>query len=237
MAPAIAAAAIMAGTSLLGNALNSAAEQESKENGRAYLMGAQSRANSDYLSIINQINDYYGTRKGAMGNGQDVSDYANAIRGYSADDYVFMPGQFNAADYGVGDRKSYVTPYYDQIINDTASKVQQTAAGAGVGRGSGAAAAIAKAVAEKSNELYKEANQEYKDDRNFAYNQYNDYIQNMQNALAQKRAAMDTKVSLQGNLASDYLNTMDAQQSDILKARQDAIATNSSYANAMSSLY
>lgn len=237
MAPAIAAAAIMAGTSLLGNALNSAAEQESKENGRAYLMGAQSRANSDYLNIINQINDYYGTRKGAMGNGQDVSDYANAIRGYSADDYVFMPGQFNAADYGVGDRKSYVTPYYDQIINDTASKVQQTAAGAGVGRGSGAAAAIAKAVAEKSNELYKEANQEYKDDRNFAYNQYNDYIQNMQNALAQKRAAMDTKVSLQGNLASDYLNTMDAQQSDILKARQDAIATNSSYANAMSSLY
>ncbi len=237
MAPAIAAAAIMAGTSLLGNALNSAAEQESKENGRAYLMGAQSRANSDYLNIINQINDYYGTRKGAMGNGQDVSDYANAIRGYNADDYVFMPGQFNAADYGVGDRKSYVTPYYDQIINDTASKVQQTAAGAGVGRGSGAAAAIAKAVAEKSNELYKEANQEYKDDRNFAYNQYNDYIQNMQNALAQKRAAMDTKVSLQGNLASDYLNTMDAQQSDILKARQDAIATNSSYANAMASLY
>ena len=55
--------------------------------------------------------------------------------------------------------------------------------------------------------------------------------------FAQKRAAMDTKVSLQGNLASDYLNTMDAQQSDILKARQDAIATNSSYANAMASLY
>ena len=229
----VAAAAIMAGASLLGNALNSAAEQESKENGRAYLTGAQSRANSDYLSIINQINDYYGTRKGAMGTSQDVSDYANAIRGYNADDYVFMPGQFEWDKK----RKDYLTPYYDQIINDTASKVQQTAAGAGVGRGSGAAAAIAKAVAEKSNELYKEANQEYKDDRNFAYNQYNDYIQNMQNALAQKRAAMDTKVSLQGNLASDYLNTMDAQQSDILKARQDAIATNSSYANAMASLY
>lgn len=230
----VAAAAIMAGASLLGNALNSAAEQESKENGRAYLTGAQSRANSDYLSIINQINDYYNNNRiGAMGTSQDVSDYANAIRGYNADDYVFMPGQFEWDK----DRKDYLTPYYDQIINDTASKVQQTAAGAGIGRGSGAAAAIAKAVAEKSNELYKEANQEYKDDRNFAYNQYNDYIQNMQNALAQKRAAMDTKVSLQGNLASDYLNTMDAQQSDILKARQDAIATNSSYANAMASLY
>ena len=234
MAFPVAAAAIMAGASLLGNALNSAAEQESKENGRAYLSGAQSRANSDYLSIINQINDYYNNNRiGAMGTSQDVSDYANAIRGYNADDYVFMPGQFEWDK----DRKDYVTPYYDQIINDTASKVQQTAAGAGIGRGSGAAAAIAKAVAEKSNELYKEANQEYKDDRNFAYSQYNDYIQNMQNALAQKRAAMDTKVSLQGNLASDYLNAMDSQQSDILKARQDAIATNSSYANAMASLY
>ena len=137
MAFPVAAAAIMAGASLLGNALNSAAEQESKENGRAYLSGAQSRANSDYLSIINQINDYYNNNRiGAMGTSQDVSDYANAIRGYNADDYVFMPGQFEWDK----DRKDYVTPYYDQIINDTASKVQQTAAGAGISRGSGAAA-------------------------------------------------------------------------------------------------
>lgn len=237
MAPVIAAAGIMAAANLLGNQLNAAAEQDSKTEGRAYLRGAQSQASSDYGRIINDLNSYYGNRLGAMGTSSDVADYANAIRGYSSDDYFYMPGKFNAADYGVGSREDYINPYYQQIIDDTAAQVQQTAAGAGVGRGSGAAAAIAKAVAEKSNELYKEANQEYKDDRSFAYDQYNDYIQNMQNALAQKRAAMDTKISLQGNLASDYLNTMDAQQSDILKARQDRIATNSAYANAMAGLY
>lgn len=233
MAPVIAAAGIMAAANLIGNQLNSAAEQESKTEGRAYLRGAQSQASSDYGRIINDLNSYYGNRLGAMGTSSDVADYANAIRGYSSDDYYYMPGTFEWDKK----REDYLNPYYQQIIDDTAATVQQTAAGAGVGRGSGAAAAIAKAVAEKSNELYKEANQEYKDDRSFEYNKYNDYIQNMQNALAQKRAAMDTKISLQGNLASDYLNTMDAQQSDILKARQDRIATNSAYANAMAGLY
>ena len=221
---------------LIGNQLNSAAEQEQKEQGRAYLRGAQSSANSAYSNIINGLDAYY-KQRGSLGTEQDAAKYKQAIEGYDPNSFVYTPGQFNAADYGVGSREDYINPYYDQIIGDTAAQVQHTAAGAGIGRGSGAAQAIATEVAQKNNELWKEANQEYKDERNFAYNQYSDYIQNMQNALNAKRAATDTKLTMQGNLANDYYNVMDSAQSDRLKALQDQIATNSTYSTAMAGLF
>ena len=236
MAFPVAAAAIMAGASLLGNQLNSAAQQEAKEEGRAYLRGAQSQANSAYSNIINSINDYYGKR-GSLGTSSDADAYRQLIAGYNPEDYTYLPDKFNEADYGVGSRESYINPYYQQIIDDTAAQVQHSAAGAGIGRGSGAAQAIATEVAQKNNDLWKEANQEYKDERNFAYNQYSDYIRNMQNALTQRQNAMNTKLTLQGNLANDYYSVMDSQQSDRLKALQDQIATNSTYSTAMAGLY
>lgn len=235
MVPVAVGLGVMA-ANLIGNQLNSAAEQEQKQQGRAYLQGAQSSANSAYNNIINGIGDYY-ARRGSLGNASDSAAYRQAIEGYDPNSFVYTPGQFNAADYGVGSREDYINPYYSQIINDTAAQVQHSAAGAGVGRGSGAAQAIATEVAQKNNDLWREANQEYKDERNFAYNQYSDYIRNMQNALDAKRAATDTKVSMQGNLANDYYSVMDAQQSDRLKALQDQIATNSTYSTAMAGLY
>lgn len=235
MVPVAVGLGVMA-ANLIGNQLNSAAEQEQKQQGRAYLQGAQSSANSAYNNIINGLDAYY-KQRGGLGNSQDVTKYRQAIEGYDPDSFVYTPGQFNAADYGVGSREDYINPYYDQIIGDTAAQVQHTAAGAGLGRGSGAARAIATEVAQKNNELWKEANQEYKDERTFAYNQYADYIKNMQNALDARRAATDTKVSMQGNLANDYYSVMDSAQSDRLKALQDQIATNSTYSTAMAGLF
>lgn len=235
MVPVAVGLGVMA-ANLIGNQLNSAAEQEQKQQGRAYLQGAQSSANSAYNNIINGLDAYY-KQRGGLGTSQDVTKYRQAIEGYDPDSFVYTPGQFNAADYGVGSREDYINPYYDQIIGDTAAQVQHTAAGAGLGRGSGAARAIATEVAQKNNELWKEANQEYKDERSFAYNQYADYIRNMQNALDARRAATDTKVSMQGNLANDYYNVMDSAQSDRLKALQDQIATNSTYSTAMAGLF
>ena len=236
MVPALAAGLGVMAANLIGNQLNSAAEQEQKEQGRKYLQGAQSSANSAYNNIINGIDAYY-KQRGSLGTAQDATAYKQAIEGYDPDSFVYTPGEFNAADYGVGSREDYINPYYDQIIGDTAAQVQHSAAGAGIGRGSGAAQAIATEVAQKNNELWKEANQEYKDERNFAYNQYSDYIQNMQNALNAKRAATDTKLTMQGNLANDYYNVMDSAQSDRLKALQDQIATNSTYSSAMAGLF
>lgn len=232
----IAAAAIMAGASLLGNAMSSANEAESRESGRRYLSSMQGNTDSKYADILNDIERYYGKRLGALGNAGDVANYRGLVEGYDPNQMYYTPGQFDEKEE-VGSVNDYINPYYQQIIGDTAEQVQHTAAGAGVGRGSGAAYQIAKEVAEKNRELYNDAYGRYQDARDFAYGKYNDYIQNMQNALAQRRAAMDSKISLTGNLANDYVSTMDAQMGDMLKAKQDRIGTQTSYATAMAGLY
>ena len=232
----VAAAAIMAGTSLLGNMLASSNEAESREAGRRYLTSMQGNTDSKYADILNNIQNYYGNRLGAFGNASDVANYRGLVDAYDPNQMYYTPGEFDATKE-VGTVNDFINPYYQQIIDDTAEQVQHTAAGAGVGRGSGAAYQIAKEVAEKNRELYNDAYGRYKDARDFAYGKYNDYIQNMQNALAQRRAAMDSKISLTGNLANDYVSTMDAQMSDMLKAKQDRIGTQTSYATAMAGLY
>lgn len=231
----VAAAAIMAGTSLLGNMLASSNEAESREAGRRYLTSMQGATDSKYADILNDIQNYYGNRLGAFGTADDVAKYRGLVDAYDPNQMYYTPGEFDASE--VGTVEDYVNPYYQQIIGDTADQVQHTAAGAGVGRGSGAAYQIAKEVAETNREMYNDAYGRYKDARDFAYGKYNDYIQNMQNALAQRRAAMDSKIALTGNLANDYVSTMDAQMSDMLKAKQDRIGTQTSYATAMAGLY
>ena len=216
--------------------LASSNEAESREAGRRYLTSMQGNTDSKYADILNNIQNYYGNRLGAFGNASDVANYRGLVDAYDPNQMYYTPGEFDATKE-VGTVNDFINPYYQQIIDDTAEQVQHTAAGAGVGRGSGAAYQIAKEVAEKNRELYNDAYGRYKDARDFAYGKYNDYIQNMQNALAQRRAAMDSKISLTGNLANDYVSTMDAQMSDMLKAKQDRIGTQTSYATAMAGLY
>lgn len=231
MWPLIAAAAMTAadvGTQLYTDYK----DREARQGAFDYLKSMKGDSEADYRRIEGDINSYY-DRRGSLGSLQDAQDYASAIRGYNPDDFVYNRGQFN---YGKT-AQDFINPYYDQVIGDTAAAVQHSAAGAGLGRGSGAATSIADAVARKNDELYRTAMQDYRDDRDFEYQKYNDYVNAMQQALDTKRAATETKLGLQGNLAQDYFGAMDSRQADLMRARQDKIAANANYAVAMSGLY
>jgi hypothetical protein len=181
--------------------------------------------------MLRDIDSYYNGR-GSLGTAQDVTSYKDAIAGYDPNKFVYDRGEF---DYGKT-ANDFITPLRDKIVANEVAGVQHSAAGAGLGRGSGAAEAIAQAVADKDEELYRLAQEDYRDDRDFAYKKYSDYAQAMQNKLDTLRAATDTKLTMQGNLANDYYATMDAAQADRLKARQDKLATDATYAQAMAGL-
>lgn len=234
MAPAVAAAIGMAASNIITNSINSAADREAKDEAVRRLSAQQSQSNTDYSAIINQIQDYYANR-GSLGSQGDVDTYKRLVAEYDPDSYVYNRGQFgDTYNKGVED---FLNPLKDKIIADEVAKVQHSAAGAGLGRGSGAAQSIAQAVADKNEQLYKDAQDMYRDDRDFAYRTYSDYADAMQKALDTKREAMGTKIQMYGNLANDYYNYKDAEQSDLLKARQDKIGTNATYATAMAGIY
>lgn len=234
MIPALIAGGV-ALANIAGNMYAANKDEQSRDKGRKKLGEMKDASDNDYTRMLNDVDSYY-TRRGSLGTLRDVNDYKKAIAGYNPDDFTYTPEQTFDQTY-TKSRDDFLNPYYQQIIGDEVANIQHTAAGAGIGRGSAAAYQIAKGVAEKENELFKEAQQEYKDDRNFAYNEYQDYIKNMQENLDRKRAATDTKLSLQGNLANDYFNVMDQAQADRIKVQQDKLATGAQYGAAMAGLY
>lgn len=233
MVPAIIAGAVAAGT-IASNLYNSSKDRESRDAARERLADQQGASAYDYNQIMNDIESYYKTR-GSLGSAQDVKDYKAAIAGYDPNDFVYNRGNFD--DEYNKTASDFINPLRDKIVANEIAGVQHSAAGAGLGRGSGAAEAIAKAVADKDEELYRLAQQDYRDDRDFAYRKYSDYANAMQNKLDTLRAATDTKMTLQGNLAQDYYGVMDSAMADKLKTRQDKIATDATYAQAMAGLY
>lgn len=230
--------AIIGGAVALGNMgagiYNDYKERESKSKGRAATRQARNDAATQYGQMMGDIENFYDQR-GSLGTEADANAYRAAIGGYDPNDYIYKRGQF--ADTYNKTRDDFINPNYDRIIGDTAATVQHTAAGAGLGRGSGAATSIADAVVRKNEELYNDAQRAYEADRDFAYKSYSDYAQAMQDALNQKRAATESKIALQGNLAQDYYNTMDNRQADLLKLQQDKMATLANYDAAIAGLY
>ena len=210
--------AIAAGTTaanLYNDSKNREAAAASRAAGLEQLTKMLGQSNQDYDKMIRDIGSYYDTR-GSLGTKSDVAAYRDAIAGYDPNSYVANIGKFS--DEYKKTKEDFLNPYYSRIIGDTAETLQHTAAGAGLGRGTGAALNIAKGVAEKSDELYNTAMSEYRDDRQFSYQQYQDAIANNQNRLNALRDSVQYKLGLQGSLASDYYNTMDARTAEDRKS-------------------
>lgn len=187
---------------------------------------------TEYNNMLQEVQDYYANR-GSLGTTEDVNKYKADIEGYNPEDYVYDFDDFNYDKT----KEDFLNPYYSKIIADTSNQLQHSAAGAGLGRGTGAALNIAKGVAEKEDELYKTAMEEYNTDRDFEYQKYADAITNNQNKLNAIRQGTQYKIGLEGDLAQDYYNTQDQAMADALKVKQDQLNAKTAYTTAITGLY
>ena len=229
--PIIAAMAAGTAANLYSNYTQNKAQKEANENERKDRLQAQAQlraqgriTQSQYEDTIKDINDYYDSRIG-LGSKEDVSKYKSSIDGYNPEDYVYDFGDFKYDKT----KEDFLNPYYNQIIGDAAQKAQGSAAGAGMGRSTFAAQNIARAVAQKEDELYKTALNEYNTDRSQAYKEYAEAINRNQERLNALRAGDQYKIGLEGDLAKDYIDVQDQRQSDLMKANQDKLNAQREY--------
>jgi gas vesicle protein len=221
-------ALIGAGVGTLAGLFSAYEQEQDTERKKKILDEIKQKFNMDQQEIENLMAQYYDNPENFLGTKQDVDEYKAALKAYSPEDFVYDFNEFKFTDEN-GNEKTvddFVNPYYDKIIDDTSRKVAHSAAGAGLGRGTGAANAIAEAVAQKDDELYKTALQQYNTNRQQSYNEWAGNIQAMQNKLNQLRAATDTKMNNLGGLAQDYTNTQKQRISDELAAAQNKAAAN-----------
>ena len=180
-------------------------EQDEKKKQRILEQAAQ-QLNTDTQTLKDLATQYYKENQ-STGRKEDVSTYRNLVDTYDPNEFVYDAPEFED-NFDVND---YYAANKDAIIDKVADTIQHRAAGQGIGRGTGAANAIATGVAEKNEDLYKDALAARNADRQFAYSLWQANIQNAQNRLKQLQEGKNTQLSLYGNLAKDYQDWQNAK--------------------------
>lgn len=204
--------ALIGGGVGLAAGLFSAWEQEQDEKKKQQILEkAAQQLNTDTATLEKMAHDYYENNK-STGRKDDVTTYQNLVDTYDPNEFVYDAPEFED-NFDVND---YYAANKDAIIDKVADTIQHRAAGQGIGRGTGAANAIATGVAEKNEDLYKDALAARNSDRQFAYSLWQANIQNAQNRLRQLQEGKNTQLSLYGNLAKDYQDWQNAKfQTDL----------------------
>lgn len=211
-------------------------QSQDEEDKRKILDKAKKEYNLTQDEVEQLMRDYYENPNNFLGTKEDVEAYRKAIADYNPMQFVYgydeKTGKLKDISFGYDKSvDDFVNPYYDKIIGDTTKQIQHSAAGAGVGRGTGAANAIATGVAQKENELYNTALNQYNTDRSQSYTEWAGNIDKMQQRLNQLKSATDTKLNLQGNLAGDFLNTQKERVQDEIAQKQNRSSGNLNLAN------
>lgn len=208
--------ALAGGAVGLAAGLFSAYEQAQDERERQRILEkAAQQLNASTAQLKEAVNQWYKDNP-SIGSKQDVSKYTELVADYDPNEFVYDAEDFDN-NYNVDD---YYAPNREALIEKTGNAVQARAAGAGIGRGTGAANQIATAVADKNEDLYRDALAAMNQDRQFAYNLWNAKIQQGQNRLNQLKSAKDTQLSLYGGLAEDFQNWNKAQLQSMIDLDQ-----------------
>lgn len=194
--------ALIGGGVGLAAGLFSAWEQEQDERKKQQILEQAARQLNTSTENLKALAERYYEENPSTGRKEDVNKYRELIDTYDPNEFVYDAPEFED-NFDVND---YYAANKDAIIDKTADAIQARAAGQGVGRGTGAANAIATGVAEKNEELYKDALAARNADRQFAYSLWQANIQNAQNRLKSLQEGRNTQMSLYGNMAEDYQN-------------------------------
>lgn len=194
--------ALIGGGVGLAAGLFSAWEQEQDERKKQQILEEAARQLNTSTENLKALAARYYEENPSTGRKEDVNKYRELIDTYDPNEFVYDAPEFED-NFDVND---YYAANKDAIIDKTADAIQARAAGQGVGRGTGAANAIATGVAEKNEELYKDALAARNADRQFAYSLWQANIQNAQNRLKSLQEGKNTQMSLYGNMAEDYQN-------------------------------
>lgn len=188
-----------AAVGLIGGVIGEYEAAQSERERRRIIEEAAQQYGTSVAEMQQMVNNFY-SENTPVGREADLTKYRELVDNYDPNEFVYDYEDFDN-NYNVDD---YYAKNKDAIIDKVSDQLQHTAAGAGIGRGTGAANQIATGVAEKNEDLYKDAVNAMNQDRQFAYNLWNAKIQQGQNRLNQLQNAYNTQIGMYGNLAEDY---------------------------------
>lgn len=180
---------------------------------RAYdekVSNATKRTADTYDQLEQMLNEYNANRT-RFSTPEMQETYKQLISDFNPEEYV---GEVNPFEFEQT-REDFVNPYREKILADVGKAVQGTAAGAGLGMSRGTLTNAIQAQMDKDEQLWKDANQMFNQERDFAYKNYADSIANNQKRLDALLTARNQQVSMLGGAIgqdteaeSDYMRDL-----------------------------
>lgn len=180
---------------------------------RAYdekVTNAAERTAATYDKLEQMLNEYNANRA-RFSTPEMQEKYKQLISDFNPEEYV---GEVNPFEFGQT-REDFVNPYREKILADVGKAVQGTAAGAGLGMSRGTLSNAIQAQMDKDEQLWKDANEMFNQERDFAYKNYADTITNNQKRLDALLNARNKQVSMLGGAIgqdteaeSDYMRDL-----------------------------
>ena len=191
-------------------------QQEAKQ--RA-VQNAAAQANVTFDQMQNILNSY---NQGRMKLADDsmVQQYKDLISNYQPQVYDFDKFSY---DKSVED---FINPEAEKIAQLAGLETQAQMAGQGNAKGSGGLANIGYSRWKAAEDLYKDAQAQYNADRSQAYQEYGDYITNMQNKLNTISRGQLQKANLLGGAVTNEQQQQSDYISDLLGIMGDKTSTN-----------
>lgn len=191
-------------------------QQEAKQ--RA-VQNAAAQANVTFEQMQDILNSY---NQGRMKLADDsmVQQYKDLISNYQPQVYDFDKFSY---DKSVED---FINPEAEKIAQLAGLETQAQMAGQGNAKGSGGLANIGYSRWKAAEDLYKDAQSQYNADRSQAYQEYGDYITNMQKKLNTISQGQLQKANLLGGAVSNEQQQQADYISDLLGIMGDKTSTN-----------
>lgn len=214
-------ALIAAGATLAGTAANLWSSGKNRESQEKIARQAEAERNAriakgqSYLDqVLGQLETFHQGQT-QFATPEMKKEYQELIANYDPSSMVYEPEKF---DFGKG-VEEYMDPYTEQIIQQAGQNVLHQYGKSGMGDSGFEHMAAFRSEAEKMDELRKSAREEYQQDRDFAYKEYSDYINQMNNKYKQMADLTSQKINLLSGAighdeqqASDYMSDILAVQ-------------------------
>lgn len=194
-------------------------EREMQRQKQNAVRGALAQSNTEYQRMMDLLNDYNANRI-SLADDNMVQQYKDLISNYQPEVYDFDKFSY---DKSVDD---FMNPMADKIANLAGLETQASQAGQGAAGGTGAMAGMGYSRWKAAEDLYKDAQAQMNADRSQAYNEYSDYITNMQNKLNTISQGQLNKASLLGGAITNEQQQQSDYMADLLGIMGDKASTN-----------
>lgn len=210
---------VNAATNMINAAEERDLQRQQQQAKQRAISNALAQSNTEYQKMMNLLNDYNANRM-RLADDDMVQQYKDLISNYQPEVYDFDKFSY---DKSVDD---FMNPMADKIANLAGLETQASQAGAGAAGGTGAMAGMGYSRWKAAEDLYKDAQTQMNADRNQAYQEYSDYITNMQNKLNTISQGQLNKASLLGGAITNEQQQQSDYMADLLGIMGDKASTN-----------